>query len=363
MIDYENLNKLNKSFETELKDGFEDFLNRGQYILGEEVKLFESEFANFLLAKNCVGVANGLDAMILSLSALELKPGGEVLVQANTYFATILAILRAGLKPILIEPDIRTYNIDVSLIEKNITNDTVAILPVHLYGRSCDMDQIMAIAKKYNLYVIEDCAQSHGAKYKGKFTGTFGDMGCFSFYPTKNLGALGDAGAIVTSDDNWAAKCSSLRNYGSNKRYHNDYIGFNSRLDELQALFLRVKLKYLEKITDHKRELAQVYFENLSKSLILPNVDPDYYSVYHIFPVRTEKRDSMKEYLEKNGIYTDIHYPIPPHKQKALMDLYNQHSLPITEEIHKSILSLPISYIHSKKDIQLICKIINKYID
>ncbi len=359
MIEYENLKKVNERFFEEYKKAFEEVLNSGWYVLGENVKKFEEEFAKYLGVKYCIGVASGLDALILAIDALDLPDNSEIIVPSNTYIATILAVVRNGLKPILVEPDIQTYNIDPTKIEEKITEKTKAIIVVHLYGKPCDMDPILTLAKKYNLHIIEDVAQAHGAKYKGKKTGTFG-IGCFSFYPTKNLGALGDAGAIVTNDEILAEKIKALRNYGSNKKYYNKYIGYNSRLDELQAAFLRIKLKFLDEINEYKRKLARIYLENLKDDFIKPVVHNDYYDVYHIFNVRHFKRDKLREYLLKNGIMTEIHYPIPPHKQEAMKDIIKEE-YPISEEIHNTTLSLPISYFHKDEDIIKVCEVMNKW--
>lgn len=359
MIEYENLKKVNEKFFEEYKKAFEEVLNSGWYVLGENVKKFEEEFAKYLGVKHCIGVASGLDALILAIDALDLPDNSEIIVPSNTYIATILAVVRNGLKPILVEPDIQTYNIDPTKIEEKITEKTKAIIVVHLYGKPCDMDPILALAKKYNLHIIEDVAQAHGAKYKGKKTGTFG-IGCFSFYPTKNLGALGDAGAIVTNDEILAEKIKALRNYGSNKKYYIKYIGYNSRLDELQAAFLRVKLKFLDEINEYKRKLARIYLENLKDNFIKPVVHNDYYDIYHIFNVRHFKRDKLREYLLKNGIMTEIHYPLPPHKQEAMKDIIKEE-YPISEEIHNTTLSLPISYFHKDEDIIKVCEVMNKW--
>ncbi len=361
MIEYENLKKVNEKFFDEYKKAFEDVLTSGWYILGENVKKFEEEFAKYLGVKHCIGVASGLDALILAIYALDLPGDSEIIVPSNTYIATILAIVRNGLKPVLVEPDIRTYNIDPTKIEEKISEKTKAIIVVHLYGKSCNMDPILALAKKYNLYVIEDVAQGHGSKYKGKKTGTFG-IGCFSFYPTKNLGALGDAGAVVTNDDSLAEKIKALRNYGSRKKYYNDYIGYNSRIDELQAAFLRIKLRFLDEINEHKRKLASIYLKNLADDFIKPVVSEDYYDVYHIFNIRHKKRDSLREYLLANGIITEIHYPIPPHKQKAMKGII-AGEYPISEEIHNTTLSLPISYFHTEEDIIKVCEVMNRWLD
>ena len=263
MISYENLELVNKPFEEEFKVAFNKFLDNGYYVLGNEVKQFEEEFASFIGTKYCIGVASGLDALIISLECLNLPKGSDVLVPSNTYIASILAIVKAGLNPILVEPDLETYNIDPDEIEKRITPATRAVLIVHLYGKSCDMDRICEICKKHDLKLVEDCAQSHGAKFKDKTTGSFGDFGAFSFYPTKNLGALGDAGAICTDNEELAEKARAYRNYGSSKKYYNKYLGLNSRLDELQAAFLRVKLRHLNEITEKKRALANIYMNRL----------------------------------------------------------------------------------------------------
>ncbi|MBI2427790.1 MAG: DegT/DnrJ/EryC1/StrS family aminotransferase [Ignavibacteriales bacterium] len=360
MIDYENLKKANEKFFDEYKKSFDATLNSGWFILGNAVKNFEEEFARFNTNKYCVGVANGLDALILCLRALQFERGSEVIVPSNTYIATILSILQNDLKPILVEPDIRTYNIDPKKIEEAITPKTKAIMVVHLYGKSCDMDPIVAIAKKYNLALIEDCAQSHGATYKGKMTGTFG-FGAFSFYPTKNLGCLGDGGAVNTDDEEFAKKIRMLRNYGSEKKYYNDVVGYNSRLDEVQAGFLSVKLRHLKEITDHKRNLASLYHNGLKNDFIKPEVHPDFYDVFHIYNVRHPKRDALKEYLLKNDIKTEIHYPVPPHKQNAMKGVLDGNDFPISSEIHSTTLSLPISFCHSESDVQRVIDVMNRF--
>jgi dTDP-4-amino-4,6-dideoxygalactose transaminase len=360
MIEYENLAKANKIFFDEFKSFFAEFLEKGWFILGENVKKFEEEFAKYCGAKFCVGVASGLDALILALEALDLPKGSEIIVPSNTYIATILAVIRAGFKPVLVEPDMRTYNIDPLKIRESITKNTKAIIVVHLYGKPCDMDPILEIVKEYGLILLEDCAQAHGAMYKNKKVGTFG-IGCFSFYPTKNLGALGDAGAIVTDDEELAEKIKYLRNYGSLKKYQFDYIGYNSRLDEIQAGFLRIKLKYLDQITEHKRKLANIYLKELSDEFIKPVVSNDTYDVYHIFNIRYKSRDHLREYLLQNGIKTEIHYPIPPHKQKALKSIV-RGDYPISEEIHNTTLSLPISFFHTEEDIYRVVEVLNNYL-
>lgn len=361
MIDYENLHQLNKSLFDEYKLAFNEVLESGWYILGNKVKEFEQQFAHYCQTKYCVGVANGLDALQLSLRAFNFQQGSEVLVPSNTYIATILSIVENKLQPILVEPNIATYNIDPTLIERHITPKTKAILVVHLYGKMCDMDPIMEIARKYNLKVIEDCAQSHGAQYKGKYSGSFGDYAAHSFYPTKNLGAIGDAGAVTTQDVDLANRIKVLRNYGSEVKYYNEVVGVNSRLDELQAALLIVKLKYIEKITAHKRALADIYFKNLKSDFVLPQLHSDYHDVFHIFNVRHEKRDALKDYLLKNEIKTEIHYPVAPVKQNAMKGIIDNQVTPIAELIHQTTLSLPISYFHTEDTIHKVVEVINKF--
>jgi dTDP-4-amino-4,6-dideoxygalactose transaminase len=360
VIEYENLYRSNKIFMEEYKSSFEGSLNSGWFILGKNVENFEKEFCNYHNTKYCLGVASGLDALLLSLKTFDFEKGSEIIVPSNTYIATILSILHAGLKPVLVEPDITTYNIDPKKIEENISNKTKAIMIVHLYGKSCAMDEILGICKKHKLKLIEDCAQSHGAKFKDKLTGTFGEFGAFSFYPTKNLGALGDAGAVITNDDFLSKQIKRLRNYGSDIKYYNELVGYNSRLDEVQAGFLSIKLKNLDKINEHKRNLAKIYLENLKNDFILPIVDKDYFDVYHIFNVRHQKRDELKQYLLKNEIKTDIHYPVPPHKQNAMKNII-EGNYPISEEIHSTTLSLPCSFGHTEDEIYKVVEVMNKF--
>jgi dTDP-4-amino-4,6-dideoxygalactose transaminase len=360
-VKYENLHLVNKRFEPEFSKKFKDFLNKGWYILGSEVELFEQSFALYNESKFCIGVANGLDAIELGLLAHGFPAKSEIIVPSNTYIASILAIINAGHIPVLVEPDINTYNIDTSKIEDKITNKTKAILVVHLYGNVCDMDKILSISDKYNLEILEDCAQSHGAKYKEIKTGNFGKIGAFSFYPTKNLGALGDAGAIVTSNEELYFKLKALRNYGSEKKYYNKYIGKNSRLDELQAAFLNIKLPYLENINSHKKNLAECYNSNLTDKVIKPIKLGDTTSVYHIYNIRTENRDNLKKYLFENGIQTEIHYPVSPNQQEGYVHFFNTENYLISEEIHKTTLSLPISYSNTLDEIKYVIDVINRY--
>lgn len=362
MIEYENLNLVNRPYEQKFQQVFADFLSKGWYILGEQVKLFEEEFAKYCGAKHCIGLASGLDALYLSLIALELPKGAEVLVPSNTYIATITSIVNAGLKPILIEPRIETYNINPELIEENININTKAIIVVHLYGKPCEMEAIMTIANKYSLPVIEDCAQSHGATINNKMTGTWGAFGAFSFYPTKNLGALGDAGAIITENEEWAKKIRALRNYGSHQKYYNDYVGINSRLDELQAAFLRVKLEDLDQLNNYKRELASLYLNNIKNpAIILPVKQKNVNEAYHIFNIRCNNRDELKEYLLKRGIKTEIHYPLAPNKQRGYLKYIGDKSFPISELIHRTTLSLPISFSSTSEEVKTVCSVINDF--
>jgi dTDP-4-amino-4,6-dideoxygalactose transaminase len=359
LIEYENLRKVNEKLFDKYKESFDEALKSGWYILGKNVAEFEKKFASYIGVRYCVGVASGLDALILALDSFGFPKDSEIIGPSNTHIASIIAIVRNGFKPVLVEPDISTYNIDPTKIEEKITSKTKAIIVVHLYGKVCDMDPIIEIANKYNLKIIEDAAHAHGAKYRGKMAGSFG-VGCFSFYPTKNLGALGDAGAIVTDDEYLVNKFKSLRNYGSSLKYYNEYCGYNSRLDEIQAGFLSIKLGILDDIINHKRKLAKIYLENLDGRFIKPVVCEDYYDVYHIFNIRHHKRDELREYLLSNGIKTEIHYPLPPHRQKAMRDIV-EGEYPIADEIHKTTFSLPISYSHTEEDILEVCRVMNRF--
>lgn len=360
MIEYENLEKLNAPYRLDYEKKFSQVLQKGWYILGEQVKEFELAFAKYCGVKHCIGVGNGLDALILSLIALDLPEGSEVIVPSNTYIATILAILHAGLRPILVEPDLATYNMDPNKIEAAITSKTRVILPVHLYGKLCDMQAIMDIAHRRQLWVLEDAAQAHGAMQNNIKAGAWADLTAFSFYPTKNLGAIGDAGAITTNDDKLAEKLTSIRNYGSRVKYYNDYVGFNSRLDEVQAGFLSIKLQHLDEINQHKRQLASYYLEQIDERYIKPVTQIGFFDVYHIFNVRHPQRDKLKSYLLEQGIKTEIHYPLPPNKQKAMQGILTGN-YPISEEIHQTTLSLPISTFHTENDIKQIIEALNKF--
>lgn len=359
-IQYEHLKTLNKPFEALLKQKFSDFLDKGWYILGEEVSLFEQEFGNYHQEKYVVGLANGLDALILSLRCCAFEKGDEVIVPSNTYIATILAILHCDLVPVFVEPDLQTYNIDPKKIEAAITARTRAIMVVHLYGQCCEMDPIMDIVARKKLKLIEDCAQAHGARYQGKLAGTFGDFSAFSFYPTKNLGAMGDAGAVICKQEPDYSLLRQLRNYGSEKKYHNSVVGYNSRLDELQAAFLRIKLPHLNEINTHKKTLAKLYQEGLTEKFIKPVVANDFEHVYHIYNIRHPERDRLKAYLQEQKIGTEIHYPVPPHQQKALKQM-NGMSFPISSLIHETTLSLPCSFAHDVDQIQHVIAVLNKF--
>lgn len=354
---------LEHELDQELRAAFERVYTRSWYIQGLEDENFEKEFAKYCGTKYCVGVGNGLDALMLSLKALGIHEGAEVIVPSNTYIATALAVTYVGAIPVFVEPDIRTFNIDPTKIEEKITDKTKAIMPVHLYGQACDMDAIMEVAKKYHLYVIEDCAQAHGAKYKGRKVGSFGNLAGFSFYPGKNLGALGDAGATVTNDKNLEEKVRALGNYGSDYKYHHIYKGNNSRLDEMQAAFLAAKLPYLDKMNEERRRIAKMYLVGIKNpDIILPYVMPECEPVWHIFAIRTSKRDDLEKYLDENGIGTNKHYPIPMHLQECYKDLgFQKGAYPIAEEISATELSLPMYYGMTNDEVNYIINKINDF--
>ncbi len=362
-VPFVSFKPMEKEMDRELREAFERVYTRSWYIEGEEDKNFENKFAQFCNVQYCVGVGNGLDALMLALKALNVREGDEVIVPANTYIATALAVTYVGAKPVFVEPDIRTFNINPDKIEEKITPKTKAIMPVHLYGQPCDMNSIIKIAKKYNLYIVEDCAQAHGAKYNGQVVGSFGEAAGFSFYPGKNLGALGDAGATVTNSEELAKKIRALGNYGSDYKYHHIYQGNNSRLDEMQAAFLSAKLPYLERMNDARRKIAQKYIEGISNTkIILPYV-PDYSTpVWHIFGIRCRERDRLEKYLNEKGIATNKHYPIPIHLQKCYEDLgFKEGDFPIAEEISKTELSLPMYYGMTEEEIQYVIDYINEF--
>ncbi|MBN8836639.1 MAG: DegT/DnrJ/EryC1/StrS family aminotransferase [Sphingobacteriia bacterium] len=344
-IPFVSFEGMHQPIRSEMLKAFEEFYDKGWFVLGDAVKEFEKNYAAFNQAPHAIGVSNGLDALFLSLKALGIGEGDEVIVPSNTYIASWLAISYTGAKPVPVEPDINTYNIDVSKIKDALTSRTKAIMPVHLYGQACQMDTIMQLAQTYNLYVIEDNAQAQGAMYNNKVTGSFGDVNATSFYPGKNLGALGDAGAITTGSDTIAEKIIALRNYGSHKKYYNEYIGYNMRLDEMQAAFLNIKLQHLQLWNKERNIIADIYNDMLNNvgDLILPLTANNATHVYHLYVIRTKQRDSLQQYLAENNIGSLIHYPVPPHLQNAYKGLnYKKGDFPIAEEIANTCLSLPM---------------------
>lgn len=362
-IPFADFKALENELHEDLHDAFERVYANSWYILGKEVDAFERAFASYCETSNCAGCGNGLDALLLSLKALGIDESAEVIVPSNTYIATALAVSFIGAKPVFVEPRLDTYNIDPSLIENSITDKTKAIIPVHLYGQPAEMDSILDIAKRNNLFVIEDAAQAHGALYKGNKVGSLGHIAGFSFYPGKNLGALGDAGAITTNDSRLAETVRILRNYGSEKKYHHIMKGNNSRLDELQAAFLSAKLPLLNKVNQARKKIAKRYLEEIvNPDIILPYVISDADPVWHIFAIRSKKRDSLAEYLECRGIHTAIHYPIPMHLQKAYKDLFDTNSkYPIAEEISRTELSLPMFYGMTDEQIDCVIEALNSF--
>lgn len=361
MIKFLDLHKINEQYRSEIDEAIKRVLDSGWYLLGKEVEAFENNFATYCGTKHAIGVANGLDALNLIIKAYGFGEGDEIIVPANTYIASILAISQNGATPVLVEPDIKTYNINSDLIEEKITPKTKAIMVVHLYGHAVEMEKFWALAKKYNLKIIEDSAQAHGAIYQGKRVGNLGDASGFSFYPGKNLGCLGDGGAITTNDDTLAEKIKALRNYGSHKKYENLYQGVNSRLDEIQAAILNVKLKYLDKDNAHRAKISKYYRQNIKNPLVaLPSWENETSNVWHIFPIRVQNRDKLQAYLNENGIATMIHYPKAPHKQEAYKE-WNELSYPITEKIHNEVLSLPISPVMTRDEAKKVIEVINSW--
>lgn len=363
MIPFVSFIPMEEELKNELNNAFCRVFSSSWYIEGKEDEAFEKAFAEYCGAKHCIGVGNGLDALMLSLKALEIGEEDEVIVPANTYIATALAVTYVGATPVLVEPRKQTFNINPDLIEKAITTRTKAIIPVHLYGQACEMDAIMDIARRYGLKVIEDCAQAHGATYMGRKVGTFGDAAGFSFYPGKNLGALGDAGAVITNDGKLAERIRALGNYGSDYKYHHIYKGNNSRLDEIQAAFLSAKLPLLDKMNAERRRIANRYLNEIkNSSIILPTVPGEMVPVWHIFGVRCERRNLLENYLYEAGIGTNKHYPIPIHLQKCYEDLgLSEGSYPISEEISKTELSLPMFYGMSDEEISFVIDTINRF--
>ena len=365
MIPFLDLKAINQQYQAELKEACARVIDSGWYIMGKELAAFEQEFADYCGSKKAIGVANGLDALVLTLRAWKelgkLKDGDEVIVPANTYIASILAISENKLTPVLVEPDPATFNLMAEGIAKSITAKTKVILPVHLYGQISPMREIVQLAKEHDLLVLEDCAQSHGAMIDGKKAGTWGDAGAFSFYPGKNLGALGDAGAVTTDDDELFDVLSALRNYGSHEKYKNKFKGVNSRLDEIQAAMLRVKLSHLPSETQARQNVAKLYLKGIKSPLIeLPEVTNPEGHVWHLFVIKTAQREKLANYLTANGLQSLIHYPIPPHKQGAYKEWAND-SFPISEQIHEQVLSIPMSPVMSSADINSIIGIINDW--
>jgi len=374
MIPFLDLYKINKPYETAFQEKLKNVMGSGWYVLGDEVQTFEANFANYCGTQHCIGTGNGFDALTLILKGYiqlgKLQIGDEVIVPANTYIASIFAILEANLVPVLVEPKLETYNINPDLISEKITSKTKAILVVHLYGQLAEMDKINEIAVANDLLIIEDAAQAHGAffevesqksKVKSQKAGNLSHAAAFSFYPGKNLGALGDGGAVTTNDSELAKTIQTLRNYGSEIKYYNDYIGVNSRLDELQAAFLNVKLPNLDEDNNKRKAIAKRYLSEITnEKIILPFWDLSNNHVFHLFVIRTQNRLDLQEYLQENGIQTLIHYPIPPHNQKAL-SLWNHLSFPITQKIHDEVLSLPISPVLTMDEVGFIVEILNKY--
>lgn len=362
-IPFVSFKPLEKKLDKELRSAFERVYEKSWYIEGEEDNLFEDSFAAYCGTEYAVGCGNGLDSLMLSIKALGIHEGDEVIVPSNTFIATALAVTYSGATPVFVDPDIRTYDIDPIKIEERLTDKTKAIVAVHLYGQPCDMDSIVRICKDRNLFLIEDCAQAHGATYKGKRIGSFGDAAGFSFYPGKNLGALGDAGAVTTNSEEIADKIRALGNYGSDYKYHHIYQGNNSRLDEMQAAFLVAKLPSLDKVNENRRATAKKYLEGIkNEEVILPYVNPDTEPVWHIFAIRCKRRDELEEWLKNAGIGTNKHYPIPIHLQEAYKDLgFHEGDFPIAEEISRTELSLPMYYGMTNEEVQYIIAKINEF--
>lgn len=365
MIKFLDLKKINQPYQTAFEEKLKNVLEKGWYILGDEVAAFEANFAKYCAAQYCIGVGNGFDALVLIFKGYillgKLQKGDQVIVPANTYIASILAILEAGLQPILVEPRLQTYNLNPDLIQEKITPKTKAILVVHLYGQCAEMDLIHKIATQNNLLVIEDAAQAHGAKTNNSKPITQNSAVAYSFYPGKNLGALGDGGAITTDNKDLAEVLFSIRNYGSKIKYENNYRGVNSRLDELQAAFLNVKLPFLNQDNQSRRAIAKRYLSEIKNDkIVLPHWDFSNNHVFHLFVIRTPNRSDLQQYLLKNGIQTVIHYPIAPHKQAALRD-WNDWSYPITEQIHQEVLSLPISPVMTFDEVDAVISTLNTY--
>lgn len=361
MIPFLDLGRINEPHQARIQEATHRVLQSGWYITGREVEQFERQFAHFCGTRHCIGVANGLDALTLVLKAWDFPANSEVIVPSNAYIASLLSVTLANLKPVFVEPDPHTYLVDPSRIEAAITGQTKAILPVHLYGRCCAMGPIRELAERYNLLILEDAAQAHGAIYDGQRAGSLGDAAGWSFYPSKNLGALGDAGAITTNDDLLADRLRSLRNYGSSQKYVNDYIGHNSRLDELQAAILAAKLPYLTTENEVRRKLAKLYLQGIDNpDVLLPPTDQVEQDVWHLFVIRHPRRDALRLFLQERGIGTDVHYPIPPHRQRAYKE-YAHYSFPISEQLHREVVSLPLNPALIEREVSYIIDTINQF--
>ena len=362
-VPFVTLEPIHNEIRTELNEAYDRVMNRNYFIQGEECRLFEKEYASYCGAAYCVGVGNGLDALYLILRAMGIGKGDEVIVPSNTYIATALAVSYTGAMPVFVEPVLENYNIDTMKIEEKITPKTKAIIAVHLQGRAADMDGVCTVARRHNLYVIEDAAQAHGAKYKRKRVGALSDAAAFSFYPGKNLGALGDGGCVTTDNREIAEQVRALGNYGSDYKYHHIYQGVNSRLDEMQAAFLRVKLKRLDKWNEERRRIAKLYFDGIQNpEIILPPQNSEIYEhIYHVFVLRCDKRDKLEQYLKKKNVGTLKHYPIPIHKQEAYKEQSILEELPIAEEISNSVLSIPMYYGMTKSEIDYVIECINRF--
>lgn len=360
-VPFLDLHKINERFRSEIDSRIKNVIDSGWYLQGDQNKIFSCNFSRYCGTKYALGVANGLDAISLILKGYGFGPEDEIIVPANTYIASILAVSNINCKPVLVEPNLQTYNIDPDLIEEKITNHTKAIIVVHLYGQAVNLTRIKFLADKYNLKIIEDAAQAHGAEFNGVKTGCLGDAAAFSFYPGKNLGAMGDAGGITTNDKDLYEKCKAIANYGSDYKYHHIYKGVNSRLDEIQAAILDVKLKYLDDDNARRREISKYYRENITNSsIILPNTESELSHVWHIFALRTEKREQLLNYLKDKEIQTNIHYPTPPHKQSAYKE-WNSKSYPISEKIHKEVISIPMSPVLTDLEVEYVVSCINKF--
>ena len=363
-VPFVSLTESNSEIKTQFLDSLSQLIDSGSFILGPAIQEFEKSFADYTGTKHAIGVSNGLDALTIALQSLKLQAGEEVIVPAHTYIATVLAVIHAGAKPVFADVDESSFNLTASEIEKHITAKTKAIIPVHLYGQPCDMESIGALAEQHKLYVIEDNAQAQGATFNGKRTGSFGHINATSFYPAKNLGAAGDAGAITTNDSALAERAMQLRNVGSDKKYVHDVIGYNARMDSVQALFLQHKLPLLDKWNAERRRIAARYIKNLQgvEQIILPSVIKDAESVYHLFVIKTDNRDELQQFLSGKHIQTLIHYPVPNHLQKSLTHLgYGQNSFPVTEKLCSTILSLPMFVGLTDGQVDYVCEMIKEF--